>query len=374
MVYAEVSEQRITVDEIGSDIDVNRLISERAGLPSILPDADRETWNGLTAAQRSRALERISIIADWEAGRIGMEEVERLTNRSRSHFYRMAAAFRAAPSLGVLGIFAEKGGRKPKMDSETVNALQGVVADIVAIHEDASVSQLVRLMIGAAGVSAKKLPGMPKLRAIVEAEQRRVAATADAGHALRFDCVATNLPHADGRPYIAFVCLDEGTRLVLGAAIAKEPLTAGYAPAARDASERVARSAGRLPWALRTARIELVAGADREASIELHRALITGGVRSSVQLAQAPRRYGRYFRQIVGDRLGRVRITPNRTERGQAIPDNGDMTAWSLEEASEALLAGMTAHNEQILSVLQRTEARRVPDDLPLALEIIGKL
>jgi hypothetical protein len=169
-----------------------------------------------------------------------------------------------------------------------------------------------------------------------------------------------------------FTILDEGTRLILGAAVAPEGDAAeGYRRAAADARARIARIGGALPWALRTARIEITAGIDVEASAGLVERLRSGGVRANVQLARIPRRFGRYFRAIVGARIGRVEITPLRTQEGMATPDNGDMTPWSLEEAGGALRMAVEQHDDAILADLPLESGRAVPDDLVRALDIL---
>ncbi len=344
-----------------------------ATMPTQLPEVDRGRWNAMTAGQRRRASDRLKAIEGWNSGTLEIESALKLTELSRSRFYRMAAEWRAAPSLTALGAFAGTGGTKSRLDPDAVNALQAVVAEVVSINAGASVSQLVSLMVQRAGVPADTLPGTSRLRAIVETEQRRVAATGEAGHALKLDTSAINLPREGGRPHMMFAILDEGTRLILGAAIAPEgDVVQGYRRAAVDAQERIARIGSRLPWALRTARMEITAGLDAQASIGLMGRFREGGVRANVQLAQVPRRFGRYFRAIVGQRIGRVEITPGRTEDGTAIADNGDMTPWTLDEAGEALRQAVEQHDEAVLADLPVEEGRRVPDDLLRALEILA--
>lgn len=342
-----------------------------ATMPEQLPEVDRERWNAMTAAQRRRASDRLKAIEGWNSGALEIESALELTGLSRSRFYRMAAEWRAVPSLTALGAFAGTGGTKSRLDPDAVNALQAVVAEVVAMNAGASVSQLVSLMVQRAGVPAK-LPGTSRLRAIVETEQRRVAAMGDAGHALKLDTSAINLPREGGRPHMMFAILDVGTRLIFGAAIGPEDDVAeGYCRAAVDAQDRISRIGARLPWALRTAKMEITAGLDAEASIALIGRLRQGGVRANAQLAQKPRRFGLYFRAIVGQRIGRVEITPARTEAGTAMADNGDMTPWTLDEAGDALRQAVEQHNDAVLADLPVEKGRRVPEDLVRTLEIL---
>ncbi|MFD1949463.1 hypothetical protein ACFSGX_01615 [Sphingomonas arantia] len=119
-------------------------------------------------------------------------------------------------------------------------------------------------------------------------------------------------------------------------------------------------------------RIEITAGTDLDDSTRLVERLRAAGVRANLQLARVPRRFGRYFRAIVGTRLGRVEITPLRTEQGAAVPDNGDITPWTLEEANAALRLAVERHNEEVMAALPKEEGGRVPDDLAQTLEVMA--
>lgn len=119
--------------------------------------------------------------------------------------------------------------------------------------------------------------------------------------------------------------IDEGTRLNLGAwsgGTADE--AEGYAHAARDASARIAGALTDLKWADRLTRIYAQVGGDRAKVAALRARLMDAEVGAGVNLA--PACYGRRFRQLVGPRIGRIEITPGRTEAGHASPDNSDMT------------------------------------------------
>ena len=291
---------------------------------------------------------------------------------SRSRFYRLAADWRAAPSLAALGTFAGAGASRPRLDPDAVNALQAIVADVVRLNADASVSQQVRLMVERAGVPEKRLPGAIRLRNIVEDERRRLAAAADAGHSLQFDCSAINLPRADGRPHVMFACLDPGTRLAFGwSVLAAADVVEGYRLAAADARARLTTTLGDLPWAVRLTGIQLTAGMDEAASVGLVDRLTDAGIRN-VQLARVPKRFGRYFRAVIGDRVGRIAITPARTGAGPAMPDNGDMMAWSDADAAAAVTSALESHNSSVLAGLGKGWNRRPPDDVLLAFDLLA--
>lgn len=340
--------------------------------PDLLPESDRKRWEAMTPVQRARASDRLAAIAGWRAGEIALDQALASSGLSRTRFYAVAADFRATGSLKSLGAFAGVGASRKRLDPDAVNALQAVVSDVVAMNNGASVLQMVRLMVEASGVDESRLPGSTRLREIVDAEIRRVEATGQAGHALKLDVTAINLPRADGRPHIMFTLIDEGTRLVFGACTAGLPEEeAGYRAAATDALSRLSGSLSSLRWADRLVRIEITVGADRDAGPALRACLVHGGVHAHVQLARA--RYGRYFRKLIGPRIGRVEITPLRTEEGLAVPDNGDMTPWTDEAATVAVQLAVDQHNAAILQALDVKSGRQVmPDDLSRSLEILA--
>lgn len=342
--------------------------------PPTLPESDRARWTQMTPAQRKKARSRIAAFNAWAAKEMSLEDAVQASDLSRSRFYRLAAEWRAAPSLAALGAQTGSGAAVARLDGDAVNALQAVIPGIVELNAGASVSHLVRLMVDQARVPEKKLPGKIRLRRIVENELRRVAATGEAGHAVRFDCTAINLPQPNGRPYILFACIDVGTRLILGAAVMEEPeAVPGYRSAAADARKRIGASLSELPWASRLTRIELTAGVDIDASIALVARLKEGGVRANVQLARVEKRFGRYFRQAVGERIGRVVITPGRTKEGIAMPDNGDMSPWTLADAAAAVVTGVEEHNLATRIELISDCRDEPPVDLRRSLDLLAR-
>lgn len=327
----------------------------------------------MTIAQRARARDRLDAITAWRAGEMPLDRALTASGLSRTRFYTVAAEFRAAGTLESLGAFAGAGASRERLDPDVVNALQAVVPEVVAMNKGASVSQLVRLMVEAAGVEEGRLPGSTRLRGIVETEQRRRDATGQAGFALKLDFTAINLPRADGRPHIMFTLIDEGTRLILGSWVGPIPdFETGYREATINVHAGLDYGDFKLAWADRLQRIDITVGPDRERSAALRARLIDGGVRAQVNLA--PERYGRYFRRLIGERVGRVAITPLRTVEGLAVPDNGDMTPWSDDAAASAVALAVDRYNDAIMSELDVTGGRSVmPDDLARALEILWR-
>jgi hypothetical protein len=341
--------------------------------PGSLPETDRERWDAMTPSQRMRARARLEAIESWHAGDMPLHAALEASGLSRTRFYTVAAEFRSAGTLASLGAFAGAGASRQKLNPDAVNALQAVVADVVAMNRGASTSQLVRLMVEASGVDEKILPGSTRLRGIVEAEVRRADATGQAGNALKLDVTAINLPRAGERPHIMYCIVDEGTRLVLGAwTVGTLDEAAGYRGAALDALARIKGPLAAVRWVDRLLRMEITVGSDREAALSLRGRLLDGGVRANPQLA--PTRYGRYWRKLVGKRVGRIEITPGRTEEGQAVPDNGDMTPWTDEAARAAVALAVEQHNAEVLADLDTSSGRPVmPDDMQRALDILSR-
>ncbi|MBB3349278.1 hypothetical protein [Sphingomonas sp. BK069] len=345
-----------------------------ARYPASLPEADRIDWDLMAPSQRDRAERRLAAFELWKNNEIGIDEAVKKSGLSRSRFYRLAADWRAAPGLKALGAAVGSGSAGSRHDPKAVNALQAVVAEVVRYNHGAKISQLVRKMVEAADLpEGARLPGEPKLRRIVEDEVRRVAVMSEAGSEVRFDCTAINLPQEGGRPHIMFVCIDKGTRAILGYSVRPTPdAPAGYRAAAVDAISRIESDLSGLPWSLRMNQLLVTAGPDIPASIALVDKMLKAGVGGSLQLTQNPKRYGKYFREVVGTRVGRIEITPARTEQGLAMPDAGDMTPWTSPDAAAAVGAIVKQHNAEVLSTLPGAPGGRVPDDLQLALSILA--
>lgn len=343
--------------------------------PPSLPESDRTEWDSMAPSQRERAVRRLEAFEAWFAGEIEIAEAVRRSGLSRSRFYRLAADWRESPGLTALGAAIGSGSAGSRLDPKAVNALQAAVAKVVRFNKDAKVSQLVRLMVEMADIPAgADLPGDTRLRRIVEDELRRVAGQGEAGDEIRFDCTAINLPQADGRPHILFACLDKGTRAILGYSVQPTvDVAAGYGAAAADALRRVEARLSALPWALRTKQMVLTAGTDADASMALVERLIEAGVQGAVQLTQLPKRFGKYYRELVGTRLGRIEITPARTLDGLAMPDAGDMKPWSTADAVAAVGVIVERHNADVVGAVSNPRGGRVPDDLLLALKVLAQ-
>lgn len=319
-------------------------------MPAALPGTDEDDWKLLSPPRRDLARRRIDAIERWRAGELGIDEACRCAEVSVSRFYRLAAAWRDHPSLGSLAVRRGSGAaaRARPSKGDVVNALQAVVAKVVRAHADASVSQLTRFMVEAAGVEPGSAPSPMVLRRIVETEIRRVKATGEAGHALRFDCSAVSAPQANGRPWIVFAVLDVGTRMILGwhAAENAEAIR-GYRQAAQDALAKLG-DLSPPAWAMRLTEVEIKSGLDKDETAKLVERL-NAAISGNVQHADSDSRFGRYFKKLVGGKLGLVTLTPARTLSGNALPPNGDMTPWSRSELEAHLALKAEEHNDEVL-------------------------
>lgn len=339
----------------------------------------REAWENLDEATQRRTCERLEVILEWEAAETGLtaKDAARRLGLGLSRFYKMAADWRATGDFEVLGtIRAKHGKRRSKLDPEVVNALQSVVADVVARNEDATVSHLVRLMVAESGVEdlepPRRLPSSMKLREIVEAEMRRSAALAKAGNQIAFDCCALTWAATPDQPFCLFLVIDRGTRAVLGhhVGLFEEGLK-GFAAAASDALDNM--SDLDLPWSHDMLGMQMVVGAKREPYDRLSRRL-ERELSVSAKLASSEKRFGRYVLELLGPRLGRVVFAPRSTGfEADMEPDlrvdasmplvNGEVDVRSPEWVAETVASDLSYHNmtEVGRSLVRATSDRGIP-------------
>ena len=335
--------RRLKINDAAIDQDANHL-------PSSLSASDWDAWKNLKAAERERVRIRLAVLPRLISGELTAVQAAEICSVKRSRIYAMLAAWRANPSLEALGVTRGSGGAKKKsrLDPRAVNALQAVLPRIVRLNTGAPVTELIRLMVDTADLGGARLPGVTKLRDMVEQELRRAAATGEAGRHVRFDCCAVNLAQPSGRPWILCACIDKNAGAILGAALLDEPdICRGYALAARHALQRVETSLAALPWSPRLTNLEMIAGPDEAAAIALCDKLRNKGVTQS-QLRRRKPRYGLYMRETIGPRLGPIALTPERTETGAAAVNEG-ATPWLLADAQEFLESHIGRHDEQVL-------------------------
>ncbi|HZG09092.1 MAG TPA: hypothetical protein VEZ70_08950 [Allosphingosinicella sp.] len=335
-------------------------------------DGEVEVWRRLTPAQRARAVQRFEALRRWWGG-TRVEDAARIAGEiSVSRFYRIAAEWRSSPSLASLGIFAGARARRSKLGDDVLDALSAAARQVVLLHGDMSTRALVDRMVRFARLPDDvKLPGMTKLREIVQAEQRRIASSMPLGQVLFSDCVAISLPRADGRPHIAFLCMDAGTGAVLGVGVGTiDEVVSGHARAANDALRMIDDSGAQWRWSNVFSVMRVTAGEDVARISKLMHELNVRYRDTHFILERGERRYGRLIAKAVGPRLGRVTFTPTRTSSGEALATNGEMTPWSEAEAYDALRRAADAHNQT--AGLSRSGSAEPPPRLKEALVTLG--
>lgn len=341
-----------------------------------LSPADRQRWTTLTAARRRNAEKRFDLFERWRREEIGADQAIAEWGKSPSRFYRLAAQWREQPGLEALGVGIRAPRKKSKLNPDIVNALQARVAEVVRLNSDASVRRQVALLLDATGVEIGADIGTPAVRKIVETERRRIDASGRVGNAIGLDCSAINFARPDGRPYVLFAIVDMGTALILGWCVSnRAEIASGYGRAAAGALAFIAAHAHDLPWATQFLQAVIVEGDDPDVAVTMVTELADAGIGGNHLLANADnpsRRFGSQFRKVIGDRIGRVAITPARTLRGDAVPDNGNMTPWPRSEVEQEVRRTFEEHNSSILGRLKATTASPPPEDMMRLLDHIA--
>lgn len=349
---------------------------EFADFLSSLSPADRECWSTLTAARRKNARKRFDLFERWRREELGPDEAIAEWGKSPSRFYRLAAQWREQPSLDALGVGIRAPRKKSKLNPEIVNALQAKVAEVVRLNSDASVRRQVALLVDATGVEIGVDIGTPAVRKIVETERRRIDASGRLGWAIGLDCSAINFARPDGRPYVLFAVVDIGTALILGWCVSdRAEIASGYGRAAAEALAFIATRAQELPWTTHFSRAVIVQGEDPDAAVGMMRDLAEAGIQGNHLLANAAnpaRRFGSQLRRAMGVRIGRLAITPSRTLRGEALPDNGNMTPWPRSEVEEEVKRTFEEHNSLVLARLEATTASPPPLEMMRLLDHVA--
>ena len=307
--------------------------------------SQKAAWDLMDLATRKRTLKRLQAIQLWEAKAPGVTAVKaaKRAGVGISRFYKMAADWRDTGSLDALGtVKASSRKRASKLNSEVVNALQAVVARVVAQNDDASVAKLVHMMIEQAGVT-KDIPGKMKLREIVETEIRRSQAMLKAGDSIALDCCAISWARTTDRPFCVFLVIDRGTRIIFGHHVGSfEHDIAGYAAAAEKAIGVLDQLP--LPWATTMRALQIVSGGNQEAYANLVES-IENEFGISAKRASTAKRFGKYLREIVGLRIGPLTFTPPRTQSGKPAKVNGSVDVRSPNTVRRMVSEAIAAYN-----------------------------
>lgn len=346
----------------------------RGFLGDPLPEEEARLWAEMSLGQRASALQRMAALKLWNLGKAPRDANIAAWNaglKSVSRFYEMAAAFEEKPSLTTVGVLATAP-RKRKNRHEDL--LSEGAARLIDEHPQDSVRKLA-LKLGeielppSAAAEESKTPSYNTLRRFIEDELRRRSQKDRPGKYVGFDCCACSMQRMDGSEYALFAIVDKETQLILGAALGNaHGSRRGYAEAASSALDRLKRPplAG-LAWVDNPAGFQLVVGVDAENWERVRSEVRDAGVRVPIEPATRPRRFGRYVRAAAGPRLGRIALTPMRTEAAAEAssvePTRDDVVRLWIE---------VDAHNEPRLHGLDREPASQPPDDLLRMLRYIA--
>ncbi len=357
---SDAHDEKIAVAPVVSSKTAMRRLREYLGDP--LPEDEARLWAEMSFEQRAKAMQRMTTLTRWNLGEAPQHANMAAWNaglKSVSRFYEMAKAWKKAPSLRVIGMLATAP-RKRMNRNEDVLGEKAV--EVIDANPDSSVRQLA-IALGDAAELADKTPSYNTLRRFIEEELRRRSAKARPGEDVMFDCCACSMHRMDGSEYTLFAVLDRQSQLILGASLGDaHDSRGGYRKAAASALEKLESPplAG-AAWVERTARFELVVGADAGRWTDIRSELAQAGVRAPIETSTRPRRFGRYLRQISGPRLGRIVLSPTKTDL--PVDGEGSVVAPTVDDVTRLWLE-IDAHNAERLAGLDRDPDAGPPADL----------
>ena len=362
---------------MGLPIEMPAELEDALGRP--VPEAELRLWAALKPAERPKAVERAVALTKWhdDRGNWTAADAAREAGVAKNRFYALSSAWEdeARRSLAVLGVGAEAPRKRHSgFDDDLIDALRSRAKALVAREgaDDVSISAMATELAEIIPRDIARKPGTSVLRAmLVEARQfhrMHVAIGTDIG----FDLCACQLSGGQGQPYVLFVCIDRGTGFVLAYAFG-DP--ANSLSQHRDLAAEVLRKWGpdsdaRLPWAVKTERVEMVVGLDRvpfRTWGEAVRKRLSAKGNANLQPSITPRRFGRYLRKHFGAAVGRIRLLPASTRDPAQATSAKILTKerYSQEEALARIGLEIADHNDVILHRLGET--REMP-------ELIGEL
>lgn len=339
-----------------------------------LPPAEAAMWAAMSTERRAKAMQRLKTLARWQDGEGDIPPAQAAADAgvSLNRFFEMAKAWREARSLSSLGTFAKSSRRT---DPREV-ALQRIVARVIGKWPTGSVRQMAIDLGQAFEEAGGGKVGTSMLRRVVEDELRRREVEGQLGNEIQFDCGACSLLRPDDSPYTLFAVLDRGSQLLLGAALGDvADSRTGYAAAAGDALRRIdAGVFDGLPWVDAVARMALVAGLDADHWVALQARMASAGVKAPVQPSTSPKRFGRYLKPAVGDRLGRLDMWYGRTVPDDArAPKVADRSLRLDPADADAFLAvQLDEHDADRRALLAPAPDAILPDDLLVALRTLA--
>jgi hypothetical protein len=313
------------------------------------PDPEEAVaWASMTPGNHRLVIRRIQVLRQWTESRGDMTAADAAdaVGLKIARFYDLASRWSAGKKrIFDVGRFAgSQSERRGRFDAGLLNELQAAVPTVVGNNRSASVSRQVDLLAAAVDLKGRALPGRNSMREIVERERRRLDTRRQAGTEIGFDVVGSGLLRSKGGQHVIYAVIDRTARLIMGFAIGElEDSVAGYAAAAADALRWMhSAEASGIAWTSLTDRIDVVPGCDADWWSALDRKLCP----VECGLADGKRSRGRYFRQFVGPRLGRLKLTAatGTNKSVEAAPDE----AVDDDMARLRLRVEIAAHNAAV--------------------------
>lgn len=359
-----------------------------------LPEKVVSAWAALSPAQKLRATKRLNALERWHGDRKGwtIDDAALAASMGKNHFYSLAANWEdvEARSLEVLGVQARAPRRRKSRHDAVLNKVRSLAEDLVGKEPEEParrppVTKVIDQLQAAWSGKDGKLPGIATIRGVITEARRRRDMKSRIGGDLGFDICACDIPGIEGQPYIAFVCVDRGTGYILGYRF--DDVTDSVGGHSRLAASILARLADEdealLPWVDRNRMVELVIGEDREPFREweaqmksiIASATKDGPSRINLNGSNNPRRFGRYLREALGTRIGRVNLLPARTMRKPGAPKANPLAddGYTVAEAVMRLDLEVADHNASIIAQLSgNADLVAMPQHLRSVFALIG--
>ncbi len=326
-----------------------------------LPHSESEMWTAMSFVQRSQTLERLRMLLDLERPdtTLSMDKAATKVGVSLNRWYEIRADWEKCRSIASLGTFAINPRTRKLSHHQQLEELAVAVFDK---DPTGSVRQhalaLGEAYAKATGRPNDELPSHNTLRKFAETERRRRAQGERPGAYVVLDCCACQLPHSDSL-FAAFLIIDRGTRIVLGAGLGDpRDSRVGYMFAGADAQDRLsADPLIGLAWADRLEGSEIVHGLDSEDWDAQAGRMQAAGLADQLRPATAARRFGVFVRPLIGARMGRVKFLPGQTAKAEhaAEPNVDDLVRF---------LAEVGAYNAELVEPWKTAERRDPPAGL----------
>ncbi len=357
-------EERIDLSHIEFDPRLNRLLGDP------LPMRELTLWLAMSKHQRKVAMKRMEALADWKPddGSGDPAAAALAAGLKKNHFYEMAKAWRATPSLASVEVLAAAPRARVSEYDDALDAHVTTAFDEVSTDDGVIVNKVVERLAALAAADLDEIPSFATLRRKVLAEQRRRERSARPGGHLNFDCCAFAMANLDRPERTAFAIIDRRTQLVLGAALGNaRQARHGYGLAAVDALRRIGTGSLKgVAWADRLVQTELVTGLDD--------GLLRVGVEAAwagLPVVQPAGKPGRYLRKAAGDRMGRMLFLS--ADRLAKSADGDAREVGDAGEDAARLQVEVEIHNAAILPDLAEDPAPRLSAGLVATLEFFAR-